>query len=380
MVLRGFPDTLNVFLTARCNLSCSYCYINNSCSSQDELAVADIKRAITEFLCLPGEKKNVSFSGGEPLLKIRELIGICRDLKDRTAGSGKISISLTSNGTLLNKKNYRFIKNNNISLKLSIDGDRKSHDLNRFFKAGDRRISSHVRIRRNIRETFRGKSARQKIGASLVFTPVTAPKLLKNIEHLNRSGFTSIDFYPELYARWSNSQLDVFESVMKDFAGYYISLILKSNRRGNLFGNTLIHNVITEEKLYKSLSCDTVHLGCDGNFYYCDKVFSLPAPQRSGFVVGNVKRGIDNGVRLKLLEEKRRQIKKDSGIDCTSCGFLKYCFCPIGQYIYFSAKGLPFKPCFRQFCRISKIYIKNFLEIKKAINSLPLFRKQKPRD
>ena len=102
-------------------------------------------------------------------------------------------------------------------------------------------------------------------------------------------------------------------------------------------------------------------------------MFSIPQSERKQFIIGNVDKGIDNHLRLKILEQKRKEIKNLTGKDCNSCRYLKYCFCPIGHYIYFTSCGLDFKEYFLQFCRISQIYIKAFLKIKKHLSKNLLF-------
>ena len=57
---------LSIYLTERCNLSCTYCYINKNC--RKELNFATLKKAVDFFYYNSGTHKSFSFLGGEPLL------------------------------------------------------------------------------------------------------------------------------------------------------------------------------------------------------------------------------------------------------------------------------------------------------------------------
>jgi len=70
------PDSLNIFATNRCNLSCRYCFVDKRYSTSPTVNVAAIKRTINWFLSLSGEKKTITFIGGEPLLEFKKLKNI----------------------------------------------------------------------------------------------------------------------------------------------------------------------------------------------------------------------------------------------------------------------------------------------------------------
>ena len=364
----GYPDSLNVFLTSRCNLGCSYCFVDRAGHKGKEIGQASLKEAIDIFWKSPGNQKTISFTGGEPFLRFGEIKRIYPYIqrKQRNNPAAKLMITVATNGTLLDSKSYRFLKETGIILKISLDGKKEIHDANRPFnskKCG----SSYDRITDNLKKLHRGRKDGYRINAQLVFSPSTAGKLLENIRLLWENGFDCIDFYPDLYAQWSKEDLDKLNSEFRAFADFYLSLLKNSPSREDIFQNSLLQAFIKETGLYKSLHCAKIHLDWKGNFYCCDKVFSLPEPKRREFAIGDTHKGINNSLRLKLLEEKRRQIRDLTGKDCRRCAYLKYCFCPIGHYIYFSTQGLDFKQYFSQFCRLSRIYISNFLRIKKKL-------------
>lgn len=80
------------------------------------------------------EKVTVCLFGGEPLLKfnlIKEIVAYSKEV-EKTVGK-KIHFTMTTNGTLINKEIEDFIIENKIQVQISIDGDEKTHDANRYF-------------------------------------------------------------------------------------------------------------------------------------------------------------------------------------------------------------------------------------------------------
>jgi len=372
MVLISYPNNLNIFLNKRCNLRCNYCFVNKNGSKNKEINIASLNKAIDIFLELPGRQKTISFSGGEPLLRFGKIRNLYQYMQHKNNGNAKLVVAVVTNGTFLSESHYNFFKENGIILKVSIDGNKSVHDYNRPFKL-KKYGSSYERIIKNLKQ-FRGnKNEEYKIGASLVFSPVSVRRLLKNIKSLWKIGFGYIDFYPDLYAHWSEEELDEIELVLQEFKNFYLAIFENAKSENDIFENSLLHNFINEIQVYKPILCQKIHLDWKGNFYCCDKVFSLPEYKRKEFIIGDIDRGIDNRLRLRLLDQKRKEIRDLTGKDCNVCKYLKYCFCPIGHYIYFTSCTLDFKQYFPQFCRISQIYIKNFLEIKRYLKSNPLF-------
>lgn len=367
----NYPNTLNIFLTEECNLRCRYCFINREGSSNKELNLEALKKGINHFIEFPDNNKAINFNGGEPLLRFGKLKTIYAYARKACGKDTRLVCAVVNNGTLLNEKHYDFLRNNGILLQVSIDGMKKIHDYNRPFKRKDRG-SSFKKIVNNIKKL---KKTADKKCCNLVFTPREIGSLLGNIKFLWKTGFDYIDFNPELYARWSETELDRLETVFKEFTEFYLGIFRSEGSKKNVFANFQLKNFVNESELFRPTLCRKVNLGMDGNFYSCNKVFSLPESARKEFVIGDINRGIDNQARLRILDRKRKEITRITGKDCGSCKYLKYCFCPVGHYIYFSSKGLDFKKYFPQFCRISQIYIRNFLEIKKQLMPHPLFAK-----
>lgn len=277
-----------------------------------------------------------------------------------------------TNGTLLSKSHIQFFQKNQAIIKISIDGNKISHDLNRVFKKNPKK-SSFEKIIQNLKK-FR--LPYEKLAASLVFTPKTLDSLVENINFLQKQGFHYIEIYPDMYAFWSGNDLKKLKKCFQKFSVYYISLFCE-NKKEMIFKNSLLDAVINKNEVVGIKgNCQKIHLSSEGKFYFCDKVFSLPKKEREKYLVGNVQEGVDDEKRLKLSAQIREKILKLTKNHCQNCFYQDYCFCPIGHYLYFSWKGWNFKKYFfSNFCPLSKILLDGFWKIKETLKFNPFFVK-----
>jgi len=303
-------------------------------------------------------QKNIDLSGGEPFLYFGALKRILEHARLRIPDS---NITVTTNGTLINNKQVAFLKANHIDLKISIDGEEKTHDLNRRL-----RTASRAPAYRHLLRTIKMLSGNNVVlKAVMVFGPRTVANLYDNLRHLIKLGFTHIDFYPEIFAFWQNHQLKLMD---KQFVRV-TALFAESLQENKLpFSNSLLFSLLNETGVYKHSRCNQVSVDPGGNFYCCDKVFSLSRSKRQNYQLGPSEIGIDGYSLGGILDVVRKKIKNTAKYkDCKSCEYLKYCFCPIGLYLYTRNNGLNINSYLDNFCRVSKIYIKNFLDIKSEI-------------
>jgi uncharacterized protein len=370
---RKYPNAINIFITEDCNLDCQYCFVNKN-YKKSRLNFSSLKKTIDWFLTYPGQNKTISFNGGEPLLEYPLLKkAYLYALKKAEESDVYLDIAVMTNGTLLSPGRCRFLEKNQAIVKISIDGDKKTHDLNRPFKKKQQKSSSQEIIS-NLKN-FKQKD-KLKLSGSLVFTPQTVNSLFENIKFIQQLGLSYVEFYPDMYAFWSKKELFDLEKQFKRFVSYYISLFL-NNKSELIFKNSLLDSVVNKNEVIgtKEMVCQKIHLAADGNFYFCDKVFSLPRPERKKYIIGNVREGIDNQKRLFLISQFRKKVLKLIQRHCQDCPYQEYCFCPIGHYLYFSFRNEDLTKRFSNFCQVAKIYFDNFDKINQTLKYHPLFVK-----
>lgn len=115
------PFHVQISVTDRCNLRCSYCYGNFALRGKPELSTDEWFRIIDELASMG--TKAVSLVGGEPL--IRDDIG-CIITHVKSKG---MECSITSNGYYVKRK-IEEVKKLDL-LCISLDGEKEANDANR---------------------------------------------------------------------------------------------------------------------------------------------------------------------------------------------------------------------------------------------------------
>lgn len=368
------PYALNLFFTGKCNLNCHYCFVNKVGLANATLDEDSLKKSIGILFRYPGKKKTISFNGGEPTLEWLLVKKIYEYAKRQAKKKGIIlDVAVMTNGTLLNQEMVDYFIENKTIVKISIDGDKLTHDKNRPFKKNPQN-SSFDKIIQNIQGL---KTGNLRLAASMVFAPRDIDRFLSNTKFLNSKKFYYIEFYPDLYATWREDDLKKLKKIFKKFALYYMSLFKKNKK---VFKNSLLDSFVNEMEIDKMAQCGKIHISPKGEFYACDKVFSLPPKERKKYIVGNVQKRVNNKKRLAILEKLRGGFFKESGLNCKKCEYFRYCFCPLGHYIYFLAlknknKKKAGKNLLNSFCCLSQIYSETFLQIKNSLKYHPQFVK-----
>lgn len=128
----------------KCNFSCRYCFAKAGSTYSDiekDFTNEKIEKMLDFFFVklFPDMKRyRIEFvSGGEPLLNtalIQKTVEYSERFQLRSNKS--VQIWLCTNGSLLTKDFVRFLDMHNVSIGISIDGDKKSHNANRIYPNG----------------------------------------------------------------------------------------------------------------------------------------------------------------------------------------------------------------------------------------------------
>lgn len=134
LVVRNNP-LLFFQITGRCNLTCDYCY-NSLSIRNSELSYEDIVRAyrIVEKSVDLTQGAHIHFHGGEPLCNWETLRRSILFFRNNTPVRCKISF--TTNATLLTREIVDFVRDNDVEIRISVDGIPEIHDKYRHFANG----------------------------------------------------------------------------------------------------------------------------------------------------------------------------------------------------------------------------------------------------
>lgn len=146
-------------IAGRCNINCTYCYMYNLAdqthTTQPRVMSRDTTVAafqwIERYLAATGlDRFHVHLHGGEPLLAGREFFRFIGSQRaDLEARSGKrITVSVLTNGLLLNEDWIEVFEDTGIRFGMSIDGPAEYHDRHRLTKRGQ---GTHQRVEEKLR-------------------------------------------------------------------------------------------------------------------------------------------------------------------------------------------------------------------------------------
>ena len=122
----GRRNTLQVFITNKCNLRCEGCFARNIISGDDKhISLPEYRKVVSKFIAKGG--KQINLLGGEPLLhpELREIIGINK--------ANRIKTTIYTNGTSESFSPYISSDFDGVKLRVAIysyrDGGKRCVDI-----------------------------------------------------------------------------------------------------------------------------------------------------------------------------------------------------------------------------------------------------------
>jgi uncharacterized protein len=197
----GFPvRAISLSVAQKCNLGCTYCYARQGDfggrpqNMPREIALKSVASLIAG--AEPGERVNVAFLGGEPLINREVLRAATESAADLGAAKGvAVGFSITTNGTMLEKDDGAFFDRHGFAVTVSLDGIGAAHDRQRAYKGGR---PSYDKIMRRVAPLLRQQN-RMQVSARVTVTPRNLD-LRETLDHFIALGFFSVGFSPMLSA------------------------------------------------------------------------------------------------------------------------------------------------------------------------------------
>ncbi|WP_096199296.1 radical SAM/SPASM domain-containing protein [Bacillus sp. FJAT-45350] len=314
--------TLVFHLINSCNLGCTYCYAGDGeyGAPQKVMSQQTATDAI-DFLIRESKHLNdisVILFGGEPFLNWKQLKYIVEYGKQAAERTNKnISFSLTTNGTLLNDERIAFIKEHNIGVSVSMDGDEKTQDKWRPFQNG---AGSYKLVSSNVRKLVAEKSGKP-VAARVTLTK-GFPYVRDTLHHLFSLGFHEVGFAPVtetdemmMLARPEMMDLlDQFEELANDF--------IESVKQNEYLGFSNLTNLLSDlhQGQTKAYGCGAglgfMAVSPGGDLYLCHRFNEDPEVQ-----LGDIYQGINREFQQKLLKD----LHVDTKTTCSRCPLKHSC-------------------------------------------------------
>ncbi len=334
----SFYDKLSceLMVTSKCNMSCSYCIARNMTKSSMTLDTG--KKALDLFFSM-SEGANlieIIFTGGEPLLESENLFQLTSYAKDKLKKLGiNVAFILKTNGLLITNEIIKYIKDNDISVVLSLDGVSNVHDKNR---VTNNNKETHSIIIKNLKALLKNKIS---CTASFTVHPHETDNILTGVQYLSEIGVEQIDIGPAYgTVNWTDVSIRNFITSMTEVAKYL--------RQVRLNGANLQIEPLNEfsEHVNNELSdiwgCDAAVTKLaflpDGTISGCSSL-AMIAKEFPNLIIGDIFTGIDETA----LENLQNECKADFTFrkQCKDCQTASNC---IGGCIAinYAANGNPY--------------------------------------
>lgn len=329
---------IEMLITGRCNLGCSYCFAEANQKKQD-MKLETALKVVDHLMEMPFNHFYIKFNGGEPLLKKDLLEKTCQytiEKFQQVKKEGFLLFEVTTNGTLIDKEAVVLFKKFNMRVLISMDGPERLHDRARPYLNGSP----------SFQDVMKGIERMQDAGYPFrVITVVTRHNLShapEMIDFFARAGIKDLRFNPVLkHGRgkqgWQDNGIkpEEYLSFMKSAASRCCEdgLLHEDNIE------SMLRNMVYRARNFKCMrsncGCGHYYLCVDtgGDIYPCAYFLAETRSLKLGSVHENVNFGEcgDNHPLVKTLP--LRNIGKIA--DCSQCQWRHLCEggCALGAYL-----------------------------------------------
>ncbi|MGH3822908.1 MAG: radical SAM protein [Pseudonocardiaceae bacterium] len=202
---------LSLAVAQKCNLGCTYCYAQGGSFGGPATSMAlDTALASVDLLfsnVAAGERVNLSFLGGEPLMNRPVIRAATTHARTIAAQRGvDVTFSITTNGTQLRVDDGEFFEEHGFAVTVSLDGTGAVHDRLRPFRGGRGSFSQVIERVAPLLERQR----RMQISARVTVTPENL-ELKQTLDAFVALGFHSVGFSPLLRSPTGRHELGAAE-------------------------------------------------------------------------------------------------------------------------------------------------------------------------
>lgn len=300
-------SNITLIVTSNCNLSCLYCFCGKKSA---EIMSFDIAKKAVDILSNESASQPlITFFGGEPLIEIDLINKVCAYAKSKICD---VRFSLTTNGTLLNEKEYEIINKWNIRCMVSVDGLECQHDANRTYidKRGSWQDIMSNLLKMNTKPCIR-----------LTFTSENISHLSENVIGLHKMGFHEIVFSHSIYPLWNEESCKEYQRQFSILAEYYVDCFEKGEKISFVEFDDIIFSYIMNRKRSCFPGINQIAICPDGSIIPCHRVnFS-----HKEFVLSKNIMDEDSFENNSLDAKKWKMNLSKTDNDCEGCAFIERC-------------------------------------------------------
>ena len=310
---------LTLFVEHQCNLRCTYCYNGSKFKATMPWEVAE-KAIRTALSRSPGPVFDLSFFGGEPLLRlglVRRSVELAASLLPSFAPRPKLRVLMNTNGTLLDNDAIALLAPNPLwqsTVFVSLDGPRDVHDKHRVRVDGK---GSYDDVVRGMRRSL-------DAGISTVVMAVvgtkTAERMGESLELFLSLGVSNVLFNLDYHDDWDEASIEKLKAGLRA-AG---EVTMAAFRKGAAPLVDPLHTKILSH-MTGGLPCagrctlDTeVAVAPSGRLYPCGQM--IGEDRSDQLVIGHVDTWIDRD-RVAKLQKAKNKVEDT----CAPCALRERC-------------------------------------------------------
>ena len=332
-------NSLILSITDDCNLKCKYCFVQHKPIYMKYQTCIDA----IEFLnnnSNPDQDKYITFFGGEPTLLWDEII--VPSIQYVEIKAMKIKFNITTNGILLNEEKVEFLKQHNVNLLLSMDGDIITQDYNRPLKNGKSSFDILNKNLQIIKQYYPNLTIRGTI------YPDTCQYLFKNIQFFINNHIHNLSFFPDEFSFWSSENIKVLKMELRKITLYYLKYFYDTKTLHFTPYDSMLallnESFEQPQKIKNCKNCNQCGLGnynlavnTKGQLFTCQELTSYPI-ENNLYYIGDIYHTIDEQ-QIKNIQDQFFQndinIQKEKCQNCNYKDFCNYDICHANSFIQF---------------------------------------------
>lgn len=234
----NYSRKLCISTNSTCNLNCIYCYEREKeyLEFDESEAIVIIDRILNEAT----EKgTKIKLHGGEPFLVFRKIRHLCETIWAKNYPE-KYRFHITTNGTLIHGEiqDWLFKNRDKIVIKLSLDGNRESSEINRPHSFDQIDFAFFVKTWPNLR-------------VNMTVSPQTLPFMYENVKYIHSLGIKDIISHFALRTDWSGCSLEktMYQQLIQ-ISDYYLDH--PDIQPWHLFGQDIGRTLYTKKRCVSS--------------------------------------------------------------------------------------------------------------------------------
>ena len=309
---------VEVFLTNRCNLACSYCssrHLRDDKEAQ-KLSFPQLKsfvdllasdRTIKEKYSGP---VRIEFAGGEPLMEFELLRRTVDYIRGRDLD---FELSIATNGTLLTPERVDYLARAGVDMRVSLDGLKAVNDRHRVF-AHDRNKSVFEAVMKNLRAGFTGGAQRARCNVSPTLNPDnigTLPEVVRFFE--GELGVRKLRVGLEAFCVWPPPALARLRTALRRLVADRLAVLRPGAAPGAAEDALADFPLRQDVRCYRETpdqAVSTLALLYDGYFYPSPDFVVAPPPPEKKYRVGDLVNGIDFAKLERVFRPMLREIDR----------------------------------------------------------------------